>query len=42
DQMLVGALLYRLVAAVEGGFEDDTAAIERHYRRAVDLIARRA
>jgi uncharacterized protein (TIGR02569 family) len=36
-QMLVRALLYRLVAAVEGGFEDDASAIEAHYRPAVDL-----
>lgn len=36
-QMLSRALLYRLVAAVEGGFEDDEAAIERRYRWAVDL-----
>ena len=36
-QMLVRALLYRLVAAVEGGFEDDTDAIDRRYRPAVDL-----
>ena len=32
-QMLVRALLYRLVAAVEGGFEDDEAAIDRRYGR---------
>jgi uncharacterized protein (TIGR02569 family) len=36
-QMLLRALLYRLVAAVEGGFEDDDAAIERRYRHAVEL-----
>jgi uncharacterized protein (TIGR02569 family) len=36
-QMLLRALLYRLVAAVEGGFEDDEVAIERRYRRAVDI-----
>ena len=44
-QMLVRALLYRLVAAVEGGFEDDTDAIDRRYRPAValaiELTARR-
>lgn len=36
-QMLVRALIYRLVAAVEGGFEDDKTAIERRYRQAVAL-----
>ena len=36
-QMLLRALIYRLVAAVEGGFEDDEPAIERRYRRAVDV-----
>jgi uncharacterized protein (TIGR02569 family) len=36
-QMLMRALLYRLVAAVEGGFEDDYAAIERRYGRTVEL-----
>lgn len=36
-QMLVRALLFRVVAAVEGGFEGDEAAIERQYGRAVDL-----
>ena len=36
-QMLARALLYRLVAAVEGRFEDDDAAIERRYRPAVDI-----
>ena len=36
-QMLVRALLYRLVAAVEGGFEKDTDAIDRRYRSTVDL-----
>lgn len=36
-QMLVRALLFRVVAAVEGGFEGDASAIERHYGRAVDL-----
>jgi uncharacterized protein (TIGR02569 family) len=36
-QMLLRALLYRLVAAVEGGFEEDSAAIDRRYRPAVDL-----
>jgi uncharacterized protein (TIGR02569 family) len=35
-QMLIRALIFRLVAAVEGGFEDDDAAIERVYRRTVD------
>jgi len=37
SQVLLRALLYRLVAAVEGGFEDDHAAIERRYRPAVDI-----
>ncbi len=36
-QMLIRALMYRLIAAVEGGFEDDEAAIERRYRPAVHL-----
>jgi uncharacterized protein (TIGR02569 family) len=36
-QMLVRALLYRLIAAAEGEFEDDLASIERHYRRAAEL-----
>ena len=36
-QMLLRALLYRLIAAVEGGFEDDDAAIELRYRPAVDM-----
>ena len=36
-QMLLRALLYRLVAAVEGGFEDDDRAIDRRYRRAADV-----
>jgi uncharacterized protein (TIGR02569 family) len=36
-QMLARALLYRLVAAVEGGFEDDDAAIDQRYRPAVDI-----
>jgi uncharacterized protein (TIGR02569 family) len=36
-QMLTRALLYRLVAAAEGGFETDHAAIESRYRRAVAL-----
>jgi uncharacterized protein (TIGR02569 family) len=36
-QMLLRALIYRLVAAVEGGFEEDRAGIERRYRPAVDL-----
>ena len=40
SQMLLRALLYRLVAAVEGGFEDGDSAIERRYRRAVDLALR--
>ena len=38
DQMLVRALIYRLVAAVEGGFEAD-AGIREHYRGAVDAAA---
>ncbi|HUP54960.1 MAG TPA: aminoglycoside phosphotransferase, partial [Methylomirabilota bacterium] len=38
DQMLVRALLYRIVAAVEGGFEE-AAAIERHYEAAADLAS---
>lgn len=37
SQMLLRALLYRLIAAVEGGFEDDHQAIERRYRPATDL-----
>jgi uncharacterized protein (TIGR02569 family) len=37
DQGLIRALIFRLVAAVEGGFEDDHGAIERRYRPAVDL-----
>jgi uncharacterized protein (TIGR02569 family) len=41
DQLLARALLYRLVAAVEGGFEDDHAAIDRRYRPAVDLACHR-
>jgi uncharacterized protein (TIGR02569 family) len=40
-QMLARALLYRLVAAVEGGFEDDHAAIDQRYRPAVDLACHR-
>lgn len=36
-QVLVRALLYRLVAAVEGGFEDDDSALDRRYGRAVNL-----
>jgi uncharacterized protein (TIGR02569 family) len=36
-QLLARALIYRLIAAVEGGFEDDEAAIDQHYRRAVDV-----
>ena len=40
DQMLVRALLYRLVAAVEGGFEDD-AGIRERYRGAVAAAAQR-
>ena len=40
-QMLIRALIYRLVAAVEGGFEDDEAAIDQRYRMAVDLASRR-
>jgi uncharacterized protein (TIGR02569 family) len=40
-QMLIRALLYRLVAAVEGGFEDDDAAIDLRYRPAVDLACHR-
>ena len=39
-QLLLRALLFRLVAAVEGGFEDDDAAIERRYARTVDLALR--
>jgi uncharacterized protein (TIGR02569 family) len=39
-QMLVRALLYRLVAAVEGRFEDD-AGIKERYRGAVAAAARR-
>ena len=41
DQMLIRALIYRLVAAVEGGFEDDDNAIERRYQPAVDLACHR-
>ena len=36
-QMLLRALIYRLVAAIEGGFEKDTDAIDRRYRSTVDL-----
>jgi uncharacterized protein (TIGR02569 family) len=36
-QMLLRALLFRVVAAAEGGFEGDASAIERHYGRAVDV-----
>jgi uncharacterized protein (TIGR02569 family) len=36
-QSLLRALLFRVVAAVEGKFEGDGSEIERHYRRAVDL-----
>jgi uncharacterized protein (TIGR02569 family) len=39
-QMLVRALIYRLVAAIEGGFEEDSAAIDRRYGPAVDLAMR--
>jgi uncharacterized protein (TIGR02569 family) len=39
-QMLVRALIYRLVAATEGGFEEDGAAIDRRYGAAVDLAVR--
>jgi uncharacterized protein (TIGR02569 family) len=41
-QTVIRALIYRLVAAVEGGFEYDDSAIERRYRSAVDLVERRA
>jgi len=37
DQVLLRALIYRLVAAIQGGFEDDRGAIDRRYRPAVDL-----
>jgi uncharacterized protein (TIGR02569 family) len=44
-QMLIRALIYRLVAAIEGGFEEDTDAIDRRYRStvtlAIELAARR-
>ena len=36
-QMLVRALIYRLVAAIEGGFEEDADAIDRRYRSTVNL-----
>ena len=36
-QMLLRALLFRIVAAAKGGFEGDGSEIERHYRGAVDL-----
>lgn len=36
-QMLVRALIYRLVAAIEGGFEEHGDALGRRYRWAVDL-----
>ena len=36
-QMLLRALLFRIVAAAEGRFEGDESDIERHYRRAVEL-----
>jgi uncharacterized protein (TIGR02569 family) len=37
NQMLPRALLFRIVAAAEGGFEGDGSEIEQHFRRAVDL-----
>lgn len=36
-QMLARALIYRLVTAVEGGFEEDMAAIARRYDAAVEI-----
>jgi uncharacterized protein (TIGR02569 family) len=36
-QVLIRALIYRLVAAAYGGFEEDEAVIERRYRPAADL-----
>ena len=39
-QMLARALIYRLVAAVEGGFEDDAAAIDRRYGPTVEKADR--
>ena len=36
-QMLARAIVYRMVAAVEGGFEDDDAAVERCYAGATEL-----
>jgi uncharacterized protein (TIGR02569 family) len=41
-QMLIRALIYRLVAAVEGGFENDDAEIKERYREAVTAAAPRA
>jgi uncharacterized protein (TIGR02569 family) len=41
DQMLIRALIFRIVAGVEGGFEGDHAAIDRHYRPAVDIACHR-
>ena len=37
DQMLVRALIFRIVAGVEGRLEGDHAAIERSYQPAVDI-----
>ena len=40
DQMLVRALLYRLVAAVEGGFEAGDEVMAERYRPAAELALR--
>ena len=40
-QMLIRALIYRLIAAVEGGFENDDAEIRERYREAVTAAAQR-
>jgi len=39
-QMLVRALIYRLISAIEGGFEEGSAAIDRRYGPTVDLAIR--
>ena len=39
-QMLARALIYRLVAAIEGGFEEGSAAIDQRYGPAVDVAVR--
>ena len=39
-QMLVRALIYRIIASIEGRFEEDGPVIERRYGPAVDLAMR--